>query len=51
MKRLIRILGVFLLLAVLAGGGYWYFRIRPAPGPTTASGEFTQVVAGEGRAT
>jgi len=49
MKRILRIIGVFLLLAVLAGGGYWYYSTRLAPGsttaPTAAGGSYAQLVA------
>jgi HlyD family secretion protein len=49
MKRALRIIGWFLLVAVLAGGAYWVYATRLAPSATTAgsanaSGTFIQTV-------
>ncbi len=49
MRSLFRTIGVILLLAVVAGGAYWYYSTRLAPsqaaGAPAADGSYTQLVA------
>ncbi|HUW14167.1 MAG TPA: hypothetical protein VM537_30880, partial [Anaerolineae bacterium] len=48
MKNLLRWLGILVVVAALAAGGYWLYHTRFAPAARASeveSGQFTQVVA------
>jgi len=45
MKRFLKYLGIFLIVCVVAAGGYWLYRTRIASSASATADNFTQVVA------